>query len=89
MLPCVKRQGDTEEEMDEAFRVFDKEGNGQINAVELRCYVLCCAQQIELYILSFVHVRVSATLMTYYVLIPKHVLSTMCRSSETHVGTNV
>ena len=36
MLPQVKRQGDTEEELDEAFRVFDKEGNGQINAVELR-----------------------------------------------------
>ena len=36
MLPQVKRSGDTEDEVEEAFRVFDKEGNGQINASELR-----------------------------------------------------
>ena len=36
MLPQVKRSGDSEEEVDEAFRAFDKEGNGMINAVELR-----------------------------------------------------
>ena len=36
MLPQIKRSGDTEDELEEAFRVFDKEGNGQINASELR-----------------------------------------------------
>ena len=36
MLPTIKRTGDTEDEMEEAFRVFDKEGNFSINAIELR-----------------------------------------------------
>ena len=36
MLPNIKKSGDTEEEMEEAFRVFDKEGNCSINAIELR-----------------------------------------------------
>ena len=36
MVPKLKHQGDSEEEIDEAFRVFDKEANGQISAAELR-----------------------------------------------------
>ncbi len=36
VLPKVEHTGDTEEEVDEAFRVFDKEGNGYISAAELR-----------------------------------------------------
>lgn len=36
MLANVKKTGDSEEEVEEAFRVFDKEGNFSINAIELR-----------------------------------------------------
>ena len=36
MLPCVTRSGDTEEEVEESFRVFDKENNGFVSAAELR-----------------------------------------------------
>ena len=36
LVPKLKHHGDSEEEIDEAFRVFDKEGNGQISAAELR-----------------------------------------------------
>ena len=36
LVPKLKHQGDSEDEIDEAFRVFDKEGNGQISAAELR-----------------------------------------------------
>ena len=46
MLPQVKRSGDTEDEVEEAFRVFDKEGNGQINASELRYIILQISQSL-------------------------------------------
>ena len=36
ILPHITRSGETEEEVDEAFRVFDKEANGFISAAELR-----------------------------------------------------
>lgn len=36
MLPRVQRTGDSEDEVEEAFRVFDKESNGFLSAAELR-----------------------------------------------------
>jgi Ca2+-binding EF-hand superfamily protein len=36
MLPRVQKSGDSEEEVEEAFRVFDKESNGFLSAAELR-----------------------------------------------------
>ena len=36
IMTRVERSGDTEDEVEEAFRVFDKEGNGIISAAELR-----------------------------------------------------
>jgi calmodulin len=36
MARKVKDSGESEEELREAFRVFDKDGNGSISAAELR-----------------------------------------------------
>ena len=36
LVPKLKHQGDSEDEIDEAFRVFDKENNGMVSAAELR-----------------------------------------------------
>ena len=36
MFAKFDRSGDTEEFYDEAFRVFDKEGSGQVTAAEMR-----------------------------------------------------
>jgi len=36
MLPKIQRTGDSEEEVEEAFRVFDKEASGSMSAAELR-----------------------------------------------------
>ncbi|ELT92862.1 hypothetical protein CAPTEDRAFT_169349 [Capitella teleta] len=36
MLPQIQKTGDSEEEVEEAFRVFDKESNGFLSAAELR-----------------------------------------------------
>ena len=36
MMPRLSGNVDTEEGLDEAFRVFDKEGNGSLSAAELR-----------------------------------------------------
>jgi len=36
LLSKATKSGDSEEEVEEAFRVFDKEGNGQVSVAELR-----------------------------------------------------
>jgi len=39
IFPKIDRSGETEEEVEEAFRVFDKESNGFISAAELRYFI--------------------------------------------------